>query len=107
MPPENPTADQMYCFAEVDLFRDLSRREMAVLGAKAPIRTVERGTVVYSPANPVPVLFIVNAAASGSTGSPPTGAPSPQPSSNPAPSMRSPTRSPRSSAPGTPTSAKP
>lgn len=59
MPAANMPADEQYCIAEVDLFRDLSRREMAALGARAPRRTLTPGQVVYSPAEPVQVLFIV------------------------------------------------
>lgn len=51
--------DDHYCLAEVDLFRDLSRREMAELGARAPMRTVGTDQVVYSPLRPVEVLVIV------------------------------------------------
>jgi len=59
MPPAELPADEHYCLAEVDLFRDLSRREMAALGAHAPMRTVAAGQVVYNPLQPTPVLFIV------------------------------------------------
>jgi CRP-like cAMP-binding protein len=59
MPPEAVPADEHYCLAEVDLFRDLSRREMAALGARAPLRTVAAGQVVYSPLQATSVLFIV------------------------------------------------
>lgn len=59
MDSENLPADEQYCLSEVELFRDLSRREMAALGARAPMRTVAVGQVVYSPAQPVPALFIV------------------------------------------------
>lgn len=57
--PFDPIADEQYCIAEVDLFRDLSRREMAALGARAPRRTSDAGQIVYSPAEPVSLLFIV------------------------------------------------
>ncbi|SFP04432.1 cAMP-binding domain of CRP or a regulatory subunit of cAMP-dependent protein kinases [Amycolatopsis arida] len=59
MPPAELPADEHYCLAEVDLFRDLSRREMAALGARAPQRTVAAAQVVYHPARPAEVLFIV------------------------------------------------
>lgn len=68
MPPRLPTTDPMaaiplpaepYCLAEVDLFRDLSRREMATLGSRAPMRTVPAGQVVFNPLQPHPVLFII------------------------------------------------
>jgi CRP/FNR family cyclic AMP-dependent transcriptional regulator len=58
MPPTAFPAEP-YCLAEVDLFRDLSRREMAALGARAPMRTVPAGQVVFTPLQPAPVLFIV------------------------------------------------
>lgn len=56
---EDRSADELYCLAEVELFQDLSRREMAALGARAPLRTVTTGQVVYSPAQPLQSLFIV------------------------------------------------
>lgn len=61
MPPDEfpLPADEHYRIAEVDLFRDLSRKEMAALGARAPLRSVRPGQIVYSPASPVAVLFIV------------------------------------------------
>ncbi len=58
MPPTEHPAEP-YCLAEVDLFRDLSRREMAALGARAPLRTVRAGQVVYTPLQPAVVLFII------------------------------------------------
>ncbi|WP_407319220.1 Crp/Fnr family transcriptional regulator [Isoptericola halotolerans] len=51
--------DDLYCLAEVDLFRDLSRHEMAELNARAPLRTVDAGQIVFDPLRPVEVLFIV------------------------------------------------
>lgn len=59
MSTPEPATDAQYCLAEVDLFRDLSKREMAELGAKAPLRTVAASQVVYSPTKPVSVLIIV------------------------------------------------
>lgn len=59
MSPSGRVLDDHYCLAEVDLFRDLSRREMAELGARAPMRTVSAGQVVYSPVRPVELLVIV------------------------------------------------
>lgn len=58
MPPAEFPAEP-YCLAEVDLFRNLSRRKMAALGARAPLRTVPTGQVVYNPLQPTPVLFII------------------------------------------------
>ncbi|WP_211897666.1 Crp/Fnr family transcriptional regulator [Saccharopolyspora erythraea] len=51
--------DEFYCLSEVDLFRDLSRREMAELGARAPLREVPSGQVVFSPERPTGTLFII------------------------------------------------
>lgn len=59
MPPEELPPGEPDCIAEVDLFRDLSRREMAAIGARAPMRVLEPGQIVYSPLQPVSVLFIV------------------------------------------------
>ena len=58
-PPAELPAEEHYCLAEVDLFRDLSRREMAALGAQAPLRTVATGQVVFNPLQPTAVLFII------------------------------------------------
>ncbi|MGH3981146.1 MAG: Crp/Fnr family transcriptional regulator [Pseudonocardiaceae bacterium] len=58
MPPTELPAEP-YCLAEVDLFRDLSRREMAALGARAPMQTVATGQVVYNPLQPTSVLVII------------------------------------------------
>lgn len=55
---KNP-ADEVYCLAEVDLFQDLSRHEMAAIGARAPMRTVDAGQVVYDPLQAAEALFIV------------------------------------------------
>lgn len=54
-----PVYDNHYCLSEVDLFRDLSRQEMADLGARAPLRTVATGQVLYSPQRPTETLFII------------------------------------------------
>jgi CRP-like cAMP-binding protein len=59
MPHARAPVDEPYCLAEVDLFRDLSRREMAALGARAPMRTLTTGQIVYTPLQPAPVLFII------------------------------------------------
>ncbi|MEB3370960.1 Crp/Fnr family transcriptional regulator [Saccharopolyspora mangrovi] len=54
-----PVHDTHYCLSEVDLFRDLSRKEMAELGARAPLRDVAAGQVLYSPQRPTETLFII------------------------------------------------
>ncbi|GAB3488409.1 Crp/Fnr family transcriptional regulator [Amycolatopsis cihanbeyliensis] len=51
--------DDHYCLTGVEVFRDLSRRELAALDARVPLRSVTAGQVVYTPAQPVTVLFIV------------------------------------------------
>lgn len=51
--------DDLYCLSEVDLFRDLSRQEMAELGARAPLRNVAAEQVLYSPQRPTETLFII------------------------------------------------
>lgn len=59
MPHEELADDEHYCISEVDLFQDLSRREIAAIGARAPLRSVASGQVIYHPWQPVTVLFIV------------------------------------------------
>jgi CRP/FNR family transcriptional regulator, cyclic AMP receptor protein len=54
-----PVHEDHYCLSEVDLFRDLSRRDMADLAARAPLRTVAAGQVLYSPQRPTDTLFII------------------------------------------------
>jgi CRP/FNR family transcriptional regulator, cyclic AMP receptor protein len=39
------------------LFRDLSRREMAALGARGPMRAVPVGQIVFNPLQPNPVII--------------------------------------------------
>jgi CRP/FNR family cyclic AMP-dependent transcriptional regulator len=51
----------VFCLAESEMFRDLSESEMAGIAARAGMRTVDGGTVVWSPDAPKPVLFIVKA----------------------------------------------
>jgi CRP/FNR family cyclic AMP-dependent transcriptional regulator len=53
-----PTA-AVFCLSEVEIFQDLSAREMADLAAAAPMRTVPAGTLLWSPHEPHTVLFIV------------------------------------------------
>lgn len=48
-----------WCLSEVEIFRDLSRAEMDAMATQAPMRTVEAGSVVYSPLQPIEVLFIL------------------------------------------------
>jgi hypothetical protein len=85
-PAAEVATDEHYCLAEVDLFRDLSRREMAALVTGAPQRTVSAGQVVYSPLRPTAVLFIVKRGRIRLHHLTPDGAASPLRSSAPAPS---------------------
>jgi CRP/FNR family cyclic AMP-dependent transcriptional regulator len=55
--PDEP----VFCLAESELFRDLGGEEMASIAARAGMQAVDAGTVVWSPAAPQPVLFIVKA----------------------------------------------
>ncbi len=55
--PDEP----VFCLAESELFRDFSGEEMASITARAGMQAVDAGTVVWSPAAPQPVLFIVKA----------------------------------------------
>lgn len=56
--PDN-LSDEHYCIADVDLFQDLSRREIAAIGDRTPLRTATAGQVIYTPTRPMTVLFIV------------------------------------------------
>ncbi|MDQ3761015.1 MAG: Crp/Fnr family transcriptional regulator [Actinomycetota bacterium] len=58
MPSAELPAGESYCLAEAALFRGLSHRDMADLGAHAPLRTVAAGQIVYNPLQPTSVLFI-------------------------------------------------
>lgn len=51
----------VFCLSEVEIFADLSAQEMADLAAAAPMRTVQAGTLLWSPHEPHAVLFIVKA----------------------------------------------
>jgi CRP-like cAMP-binding protein len=48
-----------WCMTEVDIFRDLSEREMDALSAAAPMRTYPAGSLVHTPHQPVEALFIL------------------------------------------------
>lgn len=52
-------ASERWCLSEVDIFRDLSSTEMEAMAEQAPMRSVERGQIFYSPHEPVEVLFIL------------------------------------------------
>ncbi|WP_203454568.1 Crp/Fnr family transcriptional regulator [Jiangella aurantiaca] len=51
--------DKLWCLSEVDIFRDLSDQEMQVIADNAPMRTYAAGELLFSPHNPVEVLFIL------------------------------------------------
>jgi CRP/FNR family cyclic AMP-dependent transcriptional regulator len=51
----------VFCLSEVEVFQDLTPQEMADLAAHAPMRTAATGTLLWSPHEPHPVLFIVKA----------------------------------------------
>ena len=44
---------------DVDIFQDLSADEVEALGRRAPMQTVEAGTIFYSPVDASEVLFIL------------------------------------------------
>lgn len=49
--------------SEVDIFCDLDKSELRVIAEQAPMRTFERGSILFSPQEPVEVLFILKAGA--------------------------------------------
>ena len=51
--------DKLWCMSEVDIFRDLSDAEMDAMAQAAPMRRFERGSLVYTPHQPVEALFIL------------------------------------------------
>lgn len=51
----------VFCLSEVEIFQDLTPQEMADMSARAPMRTAPAGTLLWSPHEPHPVLFIVKA----------------------------------------------
>lgn len=55
--PDRP--NRLWCMAEVDIFRDLDAAEMDAMALAAPMRTFERGSLVYTPHQPVETLFIL------------------------------------------------
>lgn len=52
-------AERTWCISEVDIFRDLSQREMEAIAAAAPMKSYNAGELVYSPTQPSEVLFIL------------------------------------------------
>ncbi|MDG4536654.1 Crp/Fnr family transcriptional regulator [Streptomyces sp. AV19] len=52
-------AEKTWCISEVDIFRDLNASEMDAIAAAAPMKTYSAGELLYSPAQPSEVLFIL------------------------------------------------
>ncbi|MFD7279477.1 Crp/Fnr family transcriptional regulator [Streptomyces sp. NPDC059862] len=52
-------AERTWCLAEVDIFCDLSEQEMEAIATAAPMKTYNAGEILYSPAQPSEVLFIL------------------------------------------------
>jgi CRP/FNR family cyclic AMP-dependent transcriptional regulator len=50
-----------FVLREIELFRDLTDDEVAGIGAAAPMRQAGAGQILYSPATPTEVLFILRA----------------------------------------------
>ena len=55
------SAAPVFCLSEVEIFQDLSPQEMSDIAARAPMRSVPPGTLLWSPHEPHKVLFIVKA----------------------------------------------
>jgi CRP-like cAMP-binding protein len=53
------SANKLWCLSEVDIFQDLTEQELSNLAARAPMQTVDTGTVFYSPEQRTEVLFIL------------------------------------------------
>ncbi|KUO14546.1 cyclic nucleotide-binding protein [Streptomyces dysideae] len=51
--------ERTWCLSEVDIFRDLSEREMDAIAAAAPMKTYAAGEMLYVPQEPCEVLFIL------------------------------------------------
>ncbi len=51
----------VFCLSEVELFQDLSGEETADIAARAPMRSIPAGTLVWSPQEQRRTLFIVKA----------------------------------------------
>lgn len=52
-------AERTWCLAEVDIFCDLSEREMEAIATAAPMKTYHAGEILYAPTQPSEVLFIL------------------------------------------------
>jgi CRP/FNR family transcriptional regulator, cyclic AMP receptor protein len=49
----------VFCLTELEILQDLDVQEMANIAARAPMRALERGSLVWSPADGREVLYIV------------------------------------------------
>ncbi|MFI9203974.1 Crp/Fnr family transcriptional regulator [Streptomyces sp. NPDC053048] len=54
-----PDDDRTWCISDVDIFRDLSEREMDAIAAAAPMKGYLAGEVLYSPHQPSETIFIL------------------------------------------------
>jgi len=63
----------VFCLDEVEIMRDLDRQEIADIAARAPMRTVERGGLIWSPTDGREVLYIVKQGRVGLVHSTPDG----------------------------------
>ncbi len=55
------SARPVFCLSEAEIFQDLSPDEMSGIAARAPMRTIPPGTVVWPPRESRKTLFIVKA----------------------------------------------
>lgn len=51
--------NKLWCMSEVDIFCDLDESEMDAMAQAAPMRKFERGSLIYTPHQPVETLFIL------------------------------------------------
>jgi hypothetical protein len=51
--------DRTWCMSEVDIFADLDEAEMDAMAAAAPMKTYPVGALIYTPHQPIEVLFIL------------------------------------------------
>jgi CRP/FNR family transcriptional regulator, cyclic AMP receptor protein len=55
--PNNP--ERLWCMSEVDIFADLDEHDMDAMAAAAPMKTYPAGALIYTPHQPIEVLFIL------------------------------------------------
>ncbi|KUL35504.1 cyclic nucleotide-binding protein [Streptomyces regalis] len=56
---DDAIGERTWCLSEVDIFRDLTEREMDTIAAAAPMKTYTAGEMLYAPQQPCEVLFIL------------------------------------------------